>query len=1101
MIPIEAWRYMTARVREQYPDTLFFLEGLGGKLSVTRAILDTASFDWAYSELFQNYDRQQISAYLPEAAAVSAADGLMVHFAETHDNPRLAATSIDYARMRTALCALCSFNGAFAFANGVEWFATEKIDVHGSPALNWGAEPNQVAQIRRLNLLLGIHPAFHENVATRLVQTGTENVVVLRRRHRSSGKLLYVLANLDAEKPSRAHWPIPAASPGDTRFVDLLSGKAVVVKHAEQTYACDLSPGEVLCLADEEEDLGRLETALAQPATTPERIVRRQLRAKVLEVFACFKGLRDMSGYDHQAAARSLQQDPVAFCRALNADSDEPRVITWRWPADCRREVMLPPGHFLLVRAACAFRARIVHQRRTLATAASLPAADGSRFALIAPLQTPRRHRSVTLHMRVFTEDGCRHAEGPLRCLGQGEVTRMRLRRRRSALLQDRHIFLGTDGRGAMLRAAGVFGELYSRYDALLAANPNALLPEDRRIMLTRCRAWVVFQDYSQAVDRACLQSFLAGQRSRAEWLFDLPTGQGQHIVLEVGAQMLPEANRICLSFARHRAGKRSERLPDGFPVRLIIRPDIEDRNFHAVTKAYQGPEHHWPAAVHPRTDGFDFAPNAHRRLALRMRGGRFVPEPEWHYMVERPLESSRGLDPHSDLFSPGYLAADLNGGQTLVLEALMEAPPATAAAPPARRPPREAPDAESPSLQTALEGALDHYLVQREDLHTVVAGYPWFLDWGRDALIFARGLAATGRLAEARDILKLFGRFEQHGTLPNMIHGNDAANRDTSDAPLWWIMVCADIIRAEKSAELLNEPCGQRALAEVLASILEGYAGGTPNGIRMDPQSGLIFSPAHFTWMDTNHPAGTPRQGYPIEIESLWYAALQKAAELAPHHERLAAGADRWRRLADKVADAVTRYFVLAGDGYLSDCLQAQGLQTPKQALGDDALRPNQLFALTLEAVTDKALGRRILAACETLLIPGAVRSLADRPVALPLPIEHGGQLLGDPHQPYRGRYQGDEDTQRKPAYHNGTAWTWLLPCFCEAWVKVYGPRARATARAWLASSLPLVEGGCVGHVPEICDGDYPHTARGCDAQAWGASEWVRVWRMLEDG
>ena len=132
MIPTPAWRYIIATVREQFPDVIFLLEGLGGKISVTRDLLNWADFNWAYSELFQNYDREQIEHYLSEPLDMSRTDGTAVHFAETHDNPRLAATSPTYARMRTALCALLSSQGGFAFANGVEWLATEKIDVHGS---------------------------------------------------------------------------------------------------------------------------------------------------------------------------------------------------------------------------------------------------------------------------------------------------------------------------------------------------------------------------------------------------------------------------------------------------------------------------------------------------------------------------------------------------------------------------------------------------------------------------------------------------------------------------------------------------------------------------------------------------------------------------------------------------------------------------------------------------------------------------------------------------------------------------------------------------------------------------------------------------------
>jgi glycogen debranching enzyme len=192
---------------------------------------------------------------------------------------------------------------------------------------------------------------------------------------------------------------------------------------------------------------------------------------------------------------------------------------------------------------------------------------------------------------------------------------------------------------------------------------------------------------------------------------------------------------------------------------------------------------------------------------------------------------------------------------------------------------------------------------------------------------------------------------------------------------------------------------------------------------------------------------------------------------------------------------------FLLEEEGYLSDCLHAGPGVPASRAERDDALRPNQLFAVTLGVVTDATTGRGIVTACEELLVPGAIRSLADRPLRRPLPIVHQGRAMNDPHHPYRGTYEGDEDTQRKPAYHNGTAWTWLFPTFCEAWARVYGSAGIDTALSWLASSVVHINRGCVGHVPEILDGDYPHRERGCDAQAWGASELVRVYRQLKAG
>jgi glycogen debranching enzyme len=481
----------------------------------------------------------------------------------------------------------------------------------------------------------------------------------------------------------------------------------------------------------------------------------------------------------------------------------------------------------------------------------------------------------------------------------------------------------------------------------------------------------------------------------------------------------------------------------------------------------------------------------------MDLPGGRFHPEPQWQYMVFRSQEAERGLDPHSDLFSPGYFEAALYGGQTVAALAEVAAGPAASgpAAAEIRRPVpagRPAAPAGCPPIEI-LEAALDAYVVRRGELKTVIAGYPWFLDWGRDSLIFVRGLVAAGRFEDARAVLRLFGQFEENGTLPNMIRGADAGNRETSDAPLWFAVACNDLIAAEGHTGFLKSPCGNRPVRKVLESIVQGYLSGTKNGVRMDPGSGLVYSPSHFTWMDTNYPAGSPRQGYPVEIQALWHAALCLMARIDRKNVR------RWEDLAAQVRESLTALFWRPSEGFLSDCLHAEPGQPAGSARADDALRPNQLLAVTLGTIDSGApLAAGILTACEELLVPGAIRSLADRPVAHAMPVTHNGALLNDPHRPYRGSYSGDEDTSRKPAYHNGTAWTWPFPSYCEALAMTAGEEGRRTGLALLTSSIKLLETGCLGHLPEILDGDRPHTLRGCDAQAWGVSEWVRVWRKL---
>jgi glycogen debranching enzyme len=205
-----------------------------------------------------------------------------------------------------------------------------------------------------------------------------------------------------------------------------------------------------------------------------------------------------------------------------------------------------------------------------------------------------------------------------------------------------------------------------------------------------------------------------------------------------------------------------------------------------------------------------------------------------------------------------------------------------------------------------------------------------------------------------------------------------------------------------------------------------------------------------------------------------------------------------KWEQLRTQIRISIVDRFWMADLQFLSDCLHAPSGKPAAQAVPDDALRPNQLLAITLGAVNEQSICRQILTACQELLVPGAIRSLADRPVRQPLQIVHNAKLINDPYHPYQGHYAGDEDTQRKPAYHNGTAWTWLFPSYCEAWAMTYGEGGKKAALAWLSSSMRLLERGCIGHIPEILDGDRPHAARGCDAQAWGASELLRVWLKL---
>ncbi len=1109
MIPRPAWRYIVARVREQYPDTLFFLEGLGGRISVTRDLLNTANLNWAYSELFQNYDRGQIHHYLKEAIEISSCDGVMVNFAETHDNPRLASVSTTYAKMRTALCAMFSNNGGFAFANGVEWFATEKIDVHDASPLNWGAKINQVDHIRRLNTILKTHPAFFDGVTLQFIEKNEGNFLTLLRTPPPGAAPLLILVNLDCSNPATACWERQFPVGGRDIVFDLISMRELTIEQKQMCNALLLEPGQVLCLSSQKEDMASIESAEKDRMQVPRRIAMQRLKGKVLEVYRHFYGMSHLNDFDPEAEALRLKEDPVAYCERHNGSGAHPGVITWKFPEDLNRQVMVPPGRFLLVSAPVYFEASLVEEGRVIAIEKGIENDNAGCFALFSPLSETGAHRNLSLKLTLYNEGRGQqkefvHENGHLLYLQTPDTRSVHRAIGRNAVMAAPFTLLGTNGIGGVCRASSWWGHLESKYDALLAANMDPEVPENRWIMFTRCRGWIVHQDYSQSIRTDCIREVTWGSRLEGKdlmkWRYRVPTGLGLHVLVSVAVETVPEMNRIRMHFHRHLQNGKDQ-LENDRAVTLILRPDIEDRSFHETTKAFTGPEHSFPKAVLPEKDGFVFLNHPDRKLSMDMAGAGFVSEPEWIYMVHRPLEAERGMDSYSDLFSPGYFRGELKGGQTLILDAMAmrgdEKKPIFSGRPLGIE--RLEAETGSISLSDAMARAMNHFVVDRQRLASVIAGYPWFLDWGRDSLIFCRGLISAGKTDTALDIIKLFGQFEQNGTLPNMICGTDARNRDTSDAPLWFIIACRDLAEKLGTEHILEAPCGNRTIREILFSIVNGYIRGTPNGIRADADTGLVFSPSHFTWMDTNYPAATPREGYPVEIQSLWYASLAFLGRIEPPAGTDAKTSLDYASMAGRVAAAVVRYFYHKENAFLSDCLHCSQGVAPGNAIPDDALRPNQLFSVTMGLVSDPSMGRNILAACSELLVPGGIRSLADRYVDYPVRILHDGQMIGDPHRPYRGRYLGSEDCSRKPAYHNGTAWTWVFPSFCEAWHMVYGEKGQDAALAWLSSSILLINEGCLGHVPEILDGDYPHVQRGCDAQAWSASELYRVFSLLQ--
>ena len=1119
MIPVEAWEYIVAKVRLEFSETLFFLEGLGGPIKTTREILTRANFNFAYSELFQNYTKVEISNYLPEAYDISQTSGIAIHFAETHDNNRLASVSILYAQMRTSLCALFSVCGGFGFANGVEWFATQKIDVHELNSLNWGDKINQVDHISRLNLILKNHPTYFSQTRLALIQKNQSQCLVLLRHNEQHNKKLLILVNLDCKNHGDTSWQRQDADIQETLLYDLISGAQIKIQEHNDDCGMQLAPGQVLALTPDPDDIKMLQqNGQSKRHTIPERVYLQKLKAKVLAIHTAFKGYGNIKGINVEQAAFLFADDPVEFIRSFNIVSKESRVIVFDFQKDLKRQLMIPPGFFLLVKCRTGFRAQVFTEKKSIKNSRAtvsktvsktfieyeegIPTRDGKGFfTLFFPKEIKNNHKEYTLSLRVFethnpkTTPGTQIKKVPLLYLAPYDDLYMRSSFTRKEIVRTPFLkLLGTTKTGGMMRAAAFWGRLDSRYDAILGANMDKTTPENRWMVLSRCRIWAVFQGYSRELALDCLEKFTFSYDHGGKWLFHVPTSDGRYYALELYLSIDHEDNHVILSILRIKSSENTPFfLENDKMVTLIIRPDIEDRSFHEVVKAYMGPEKTWPAAILAFGKGFLFSLSNGKQFRLSISNGEFVHEPEWHYMIHRPLEAQRGLDAESDLFSPGYFTAPVSGGKTVFLDAaVIENQDMEIDFNGQTKSLKFKSFEEKMPLSQAVYKSLDAFIVDRGKNKSVIAGYPWFLDWGRDSLIFCRSLIELDRFSEARAILRLFARFENNGTLPNMICGKDAANIETSDAPLWFFACCKDLVQKEKSKEFLNEKLDNRSILDILLSIAHSLIKGTRTGVKADSETWLLYSPAHFTWMDTNFPAGSPRQGYPIEIQALWYNALILLASADASNEK------NWLKKAKTIQDAVFNLFYNEESGFFSDCLHSDGPVGAKNAVPDDALRPNQLFLFTLDVIEDKKITQKCVEVCQQLLVPGAIRSLADRKLEYPINIFYNHGLIKDPNFPYSGEYKGDEDTLRKPAYHNGTAWTWQFPVFCEAWAKAFGKNSHSTSLAWLGSVIGLMRKGAAGYIPEILDGDSPHTSRGCDAQAWGSSEAARVMHKL---
>jgi len=504
--------------------------------------------------------------------------------------------------------------------------------------------------------------------------------------------------------------------------------------------------------------------------------------------------------------------------------------------------------------------------------------------------------------------------------------------------------------------------------------------------------------------------------------------------------------------------------------VGLIVRPLINCRDYHHLMQ--ESPEFDTDAQMSGARDLVTVQPYASvPPLHISFAGAYFEPWGYWYKNFEYAQETARGLDYREDQYSPGYFTCELEEGEARYLVGSVESRKGFD--------PQEALEEERERRRALAAGwsggyeqvrelaaAADSFVVSRgPEGEGIIAGYHWFEEWGRDTMISLPGLTlVTGRYDAAKCILRGYAQRLDQGLIPNRIPNVDGEpDYNTVDATLWLFWA------VQKYLEHTGDEVFVRGeLLPRLLEMVEWHAKGTRYGIEMDPEDGLLRAGEHgtqLTWMDAK--VGdwvvTPRQGKPVEINALWHNALRFVEELGSEHAGPA---------AEKVGERFGARFWNEELGFLNDVVDGEVRE-------DASLRPNQIIAVSLPYPTvEGERARRVVEAVKReLLTPYGLRTLSPR----------------DPR--YRGRYEGDQ-WQRDGAYHQGTVWPWLLGPFITAFVRVAEDReaARREARGWIAGFRDHLHDAGLGQVSEIFDGDRPHRARGCIAQAWSVAEILRA-------
>lgn len=645
--------------------------------------------------------------------------------------------------------------------------------------------------------------------------------------------------------------------------------------------------------------------------------------------------------------------------------------------------------------------------------------------------------------------------------------------------IAERREWLVTNGLGGYASGT-VAGLLTRRYHGLLVAALRP--PVGRALLLTKLDETATYDGHSYPLfanrrhgDRVEPAGLCYLERFHLEGTTPVWTFACADALLEKRIWMQPEANTTYIRYDLRRAGG---------PLRLDVWALINHRDHHGSTRAGD-----WTMQIEPVAHGLRLTAFAGAvPFYLLSHDAEVIPAHEWCEGFYLSAEAFRGQIATEDLLGGATLQRTLQPGESLCLVASVDPSPNLdgVAAYAGRQAYEEQVLAEAgrmPVLRAAppaiehLVLAADQFVVRRplpdgQQGYSVIAGYPWFADWGRDTMISLPGLTlVTGRYQVARRILDTFAHHVHQGLLPNRFpDGGEAPEYNTADATLWYL----EAIRAYHAAT--GDDALLRRLFPILKEIIVWHLRPTRHQIHADPADGLLYAGepgVQLTWMDARVDdwVVTPRIGKPVEINALWSNALRIMADFA---RILGESADRYDALADRAAAGFARFWNPAK----GCCYHV--LDGPE---GDDpALRPNQLLAVSLpHSPLTKAQQRAVVDLCARHLL-----------------TSHGLRSLAPDHPAYAGHYGGDR-RQRDTAYHQGTVWGWLIGPFVRAHLRVYHDPARA--RSYLEPLVRQVVSHGVGSVSEIFDGDPPFTPHGCIAQAWSVAELLSAWQATAEG